>query len=123
MSQEYDDHRSSEWMEWRVGVPLAAASFLIGIRIIENAFSKSPWTPDRAFRLSIASAFLVLVLLSWRIIRKDLKAFSRLCDANGKPGIDARASQSLRRSVAGLVSLYSSVIVMILLALLALPKI
>ena len=123
MSQEYDDHRSSELMEWRVGVPLSAASFFIGLRIVENLFSKSPWSLDRAFRLGIACAFLLLILWSWRIIRKDLKTLNWLCDANCKPEIEARASQSLCRSVAGVVSLYSSVITMILLAFLALQKI
>jgi hypothetical protein len=120
VSQGYDDHDSSELMEWRVGVPFAVASLLIGVRMVQNVFSKSPWDLDRVFRLSIASAFLMLILWHWRIIRKDLKTFNRLCGTDGKLGNDALASQNLRRLVAGIVSLYSYAIIFILSALLAL---
>ncbi len=126
MSQEYNHHEGaglSELMEWRVGLPLAAASFIIGARIVESILSKSPWTLDRGFRLGIASAFLVLVLWSWRIIRKDLKIFNRICDANDKLAMDSGASLRIRRQVAGLVSLYSSVTTIIVLAFLALKKV
>lgn len=68
MSQDYDDGKSWEWTKWRIGVPLALASLWIGIRIVENIFSKSLWTTERGFHLLMAFVLLILVPLTWRAI-------------------------------------------------------
>jgi hypothetical protein len=120
VSQEYEDRSSnSELMEWRVGTPMAAASFFIGLKTIENILSRAPWTFDRGVRLSIAFVFVVLILWSWRLIRKDLKTFNGLVRLNGELEIDARSYQRLRSLLTGLVSLYALVTMMIVMAFMA----
>jgi hypothetical protein len=110
-------------MEWRVGGPLAAAAFFIGLKIVESVLSRAPWTFDRGIRIGIASAFLLLILWSWRLIREDLKALNRIFEANRQLGINAQSTQSLHTRIAALVSLYASIIVEIILAFIALQKI
>ena len=116
MSNEYDDHKSREMIEWRVGVPLAFASLLIGGHIVENLLSKTSWTVDRGFRIAIASAFMVIILGTWRLILQNLKIVKRLCEGHGETAIDARTSKRLVSLVEELVSLYSTVIIILFIA-------
>ena len=116
VSQEYNDSGSWELTEYRVALPLALASIMIGIRIVENILSKSPWTISRGFHLFIASAFLMLVPFAWRGTRKLLTAFDALCSENSESQIHPAVSRRLRKLIKELVSLSSSVFMLMLVA-------
>src|SRR5579859_5288214 len=116
MNQPNSDRDNWKLTEKLTGVCLAIATLFVGIHLVEQVFSRSPWTVTRGIEILQLSVALLYVPLTWIVIRKECKVLQRISIGDNRVASEAEVLKTVRKSMTTILSVNSFAILLLVMA-------